>query len=66
MPRVDLASIKATMEDLLEDPTVSYPLKAVLLVWWGRDPVDAARDAERLADVMSDRADAAVGRRHGP
>ena len=46
-----------TMDDLLDDPAVSYPLKAVLLVWSGRDPVDAARDADLLAAVMANRAD---------
>lgn len=50
-----------TLEDLLDDPTISYPLKAVLLVWLGRDPVDAARDAALLAAFMDQRATVALG-----
>lgn len=57
---------RPTLEDLLDDPAVSYPLKAVLLVWLGRDPVDAANDAAVLSAVMEDRAAGALGRRHGP
>lgn len=57
---------RPTLEDLLDDPAVSYPLKAVLLVWLGRDPVDAANDAAVLSAVMGDRAAGALGRRHGP
>ncbi len=57
---------RPTLEDLLDDPAVSYPLKAVLLVWLGRDPVDAANDAAILAAVMDDRAAGALERRHGP
>ena len=57
---------RPTLEDLLDDPAVSYPLKAVLLVWLGRDPVDAANDAAVLSAVMDDRAAGALERRHGP
>ena len=57
---------RPTLEDLLDDPAVSYPLKAVLLVWLGRDPVDAANDAAVLAAVIDDRAAGALERRHGP
>ena len=57
---------RPTLEDLLDDPAVSYPLKAVLLVWLGRDPVDAANDAALLSAVMDDRAAGALERRHGP
>ena len=57
---------RPTLEDLLDDPAVSYPLKAVLLVWLGRDPVDAANDAAVLSAVMGDRAAGALERRHGP
>lgn len=49
-----------TVADLLFDPAVSYALKHVLLVWAVRDPVDAARDARLLADVLERRADEAV------
>lgn len=55
-----------SLDDLLDDPAVSYPLKAVLLIWRSRDPVDAAKDAALLAAVMGDRAAFALERRHGP
>ena len=61
-----MAVDRPTLEDLLDDPAVSYPLKAVLLVWLGRDPVDAAHDAAVLAGVMEDRAALVLERRHGP
>jgi hypothetical protein len=61
-----MADPRATLEDLLDDPAVSYPLKAVLLVWFGRDPVDAANDAALLSDFMAARAPTALERRHGP
>ena len=61
-----MAVDRPTLDDLLNDPSVSYPLKAVLLVWLGRDPVDAANDAAVLAAVMDDRAALALERRHGP
>lgn len=56
---------KAALMDLLDDPTVSYPLKAVLLVWLGRDPVDAANDAALLSTLMDARAAAALAQHHG-
>ncbi|MDI1328275.1 MAG: hypothetical protein PSV23_15890 [Brevundimonas sp.] len=49
-----------TVADLLAHPAVSYALKEVLLVWEVRDPVDAARDARLLAEVLERRADEAV------
>lgn len=61
-----MAGDRPTLDDLLDDPAVSYPLRAVLLVWLGRDPVDAAQDAAVLAGVMEDRAALALERRHGP
>ncbi|MGQ2970932.1 hypothetical protein [Brevundimonas mediterranea] len=61
-----MSADRPTLEDLLDDPAVSYPLKAVLLVWLGRDPVDAANDAAVLSAVMDDRAAGALERRHGP
>lgn len=45
------------VSNLLADPAVTRHLRAVLLEWLVRDPVDAARDAELLA--------AALGRRAG-
>jgi|GEM_PF-685675 len=49
-----------TVADMLADPAVSYALKEVLLVWEVRDPVDAARDARLLAEVLEQQADEAV------
>jgi hypothetical protein len=57
---------RPSLETLMNDPTVSCPLKAVLLVWWSRDPLDAANDAAALASVMGDRATALLEQRHGP
>lgn len=62
-----MADTLPSVDDLLDDPSVSYPLKAVLLIWRSRDPVDAAHDAALLAAVMSDRAAFRLGQqRHGP
>ncbi|MBX9614765.1 MAG: hypothetical protein K2X25_04160 [Caulobacteraceae bacterium] len=41
----------------MADPSMSFSLKAVLLAWAERDPVDAARDAEVLAVAFERRAD---------
>lgn len=61
-----MADTTPNLDDLLDDPSVSYPLKAVLLIWRSRDPVDAAHDAALLAAVMGDRAAFRLGqRRHG-
>lgn len=49
-----------TVADLLVDPAVSFALKDVLRAWEMRDPVDAARDARILADLLERRADEAV------
>lgn len=57
---------RPSLETLLNDPAVSYPLKAVLVVWWSRDPLDAALDAAALAAVLGDRATALLDQRHGP
>ncbi len=56
---------RPSLKTLINDPTISYPLKAVLLVWWSRDPLDAANDAAALAAVMGDRAIALLEQRHG-
>lgn len=61
-----MISERPSPETLLNDPSVSYPLKAVLLVWWSRDPLDAANDAAALATVMGDRAVSLLEQRHGP
>lgn len=60
-----MTSDRPTLETLLNDPAVSTPLKAVLLVWWSRDPLDAALDAAALASVLGDRATALLEQRHG-
>jgi hypothetical protein len=60
-----MTSDRPSLERLINDPTVSYPLKAVLVVWWSRDPVDAANDAAALATVMANRAAALLEQRHG-
>lgn len=57
---------RPSLESLINDPAVSYPLKAVLVVWWGRDPLDAANDAAALAAVMGDRAAFLLDHCHGP
>ncbi|WP_415289073.1 hypothetical protein RSD66_03950 [Brevundimonas sp. S1H14] len=61
-----MTSQRPSLEILLNDPAVSYPLKAVLLVWWSRDPLDAANDAAALAAVMGDRLTSILEQRHGP
>ena len=61
-----MTSQRPSLEALLNDPSVSYPLKAVLLVWWSRDPLDAANDAATLATVMGDRVVSLLEQRHGP
>ncbi|SMF27249.1 hypothetical protein SAMN06265365_11086 [Tistlia consotensis] len=45
-----------------EDPSASYWLKAALASALDRDPLDAARDAERLAAALCERAARVVGR----
>lgn len=60
-PRIDPAGGRPpTVADLLMNPAVSQAVKTVLLVWEARDPVDAARDARLLAEVLERRADEAV------
>jgi len=54
------ASRLPTVADLLMDPAVSFAFKHVLRAWEIRDPVDAARDARLLADILTRRADEAV------
>ncbi len=53
--------ILPSCESLLERQDVSYWLKHALRQALQRDPVDAARDAELLADVLRHRADAMLG-----
>lgn len=42
----------STLAACLQDPGVSFALKAVIEAWSGRDVVDAARDAEILSRVF--------------
>jgi len=50
-----------SMEEVLADPSVSFPLKTVLLAWMERDCVDAADDARLLCGLLAARAAAALG-----
>jgi hypothetical protein len=44
-----------TIEEALRDPSASFWLKAALGFALGRDPVDAANDAEVLARLLDRR-----------
>jgi hypothetical protein len=44
-----------TIEEVLRDPSASSWLKAALRSALGRDPVDAANDAEALARLLDHR-----------
>lgn len=44
-----------TTDEILDDPTASFWLKAALHSALSRDPVDAANDAEVLAQVLERR-----------
>ncbi len=46
-----------TIEELLADPSITYWLSDALRTLLERDPVDAALDAELLAQVMRERCD---------
>jgi hypothetical protein len=46
----------STVERILADPAASHWLKAALLAALERDPVDAANDAEALAQALEERA----------
>ena len=57
------ASVAArSVDEVLADPTVSFPLKSVLRGWMERDLIDATNDARLLHQVLEARADAAFGR----
>ena len=51
-----------SVEEMLADPTISFPLKSILRGWMERDCVDAANDARLLCEVLEARADAAFER----
>ena len=57
---------RPTVPALLADPSVRSPLKAVLRTWAGRDPIDAAQDADLLALAPERVADEVCGRLHPP
>jgi hypothetical protein len=50
--------MKTTVEQILADPCCSRWLKDALRAALARDPIDAAGDAEVLAEVLAGRADA--------
>ncbi len=50
-----------TIEELLADPAITYWFKDALRDLLERDPVDAANDAELLAQVMRERCNACLG-----
>lgn len=51
-----------SVQEVLDDPTASFPLKTVLRGWMERDRIDAANDARLLCEVLEARADAAFRR----
>ncbi|MBB1177725.1 hypothetical protein [Brevundimonas aurantiaca] len=59
-----MARAGVTAAQVLADPAASYALKAVLVAWRRRDPVDAANDARLLRDVLEGAADQRLGGRH--
>lgn len=61
-----LADPRPSICTLLADPNVRRPLKAVLLSWTGRDPVDATEDAGLLALALERVADEYCGRSADP
>lgn len=54
-PEEGLAPKSPTIDEVLNDPATSYWLKDALASALGRDPVDAANDAEVLLDVLAHR-----------
>lgn len=48
----------ALVQNALSDPSTSNWLRSALESALPRDPVDAANDAERLAQILASRADA--------
>lgn len=54
-----LANELPNIETVLADPSMSYWLKDALRASLSRDPVDAARDAELLSNLLISRADSA-------
>jgi len=52
-----VARADVTAAQVLADPAASFALKAVLMAWRRRDPIDAANDARLLRDLLEDEAD---------
>ena len=44
-----------TLEEILEDPGISYWLKDAIKTAYKRDPVDALHDARRLLRMLGER-----------
>jgi len=55
---------KATEQDILTDPSVSFWLKKALHSSLARDPVDALHDAATLTKVLSARLDRLLAQAH--
>jgi hypothetical protein len=53
-----------TVEDLLKDPSTSSWMRNALITAIGRDPVDAANDAELLAQVLDHRCECILKRQN--
>ncbi len=52
--------IEERIAEVLSSPTASYWLKTALTAAMQRDVVDAAKDAEFLAELLAERADASL------
>ena len=61
-PRAEASVTHRSVDEVLDDPSVSVSLKTVLRAWIERDCIDAADDARLLYQVLEARADAAFGR----
>ncbi|MBX9707344.1 MAG: hypothetical protein K2X61_05355 [Caulobacteraceae bacterium] len=51
---------RPSIDELVRDPAVRGPVKAVLRAWADRDPLDAAEDATLLAQALERAADEAL------
>lgn len=50
--------MNATIQGLIDDPSVSHWMKDALVAALRRDPVQAVNEAEHLATILAARADA--------
>ncbi len=55
-----MPTFREKIQGIRENPAHSFWLKAQLEVLMNRDCLDAARDAEYLAEVLSERANALI------